>query len=132
MISQAGLFTRGSKTLLEAVHSSRFTRRDCLVTVYESRFTIPEAFIFMSRFHRIAISLAIICWCVQLGAAQRKPEPQPPQATDVLRINTELVQTDVTVLDKQGRFVDGLLAEQFELTLDGKSQPITFFERINT
>ncbi|HJP95237.1 MAG TPA: VWA domain-containing protein [Pyrinomonadaceae bacterium] len=52
------------------------------------------------------------------------------QKGDVIRITTELVQTDVTVLDKQGRFVDGLKPEQFELLVDGKPQSISFFERI--
>jgi VWFA-related protein len=41
-----------------------------------------------------------------------------------------LVQASVTVLDKQGRFVDGLKREQFELRVDGKPQPISFFERV--
>src|ERR1041385_1356972 len=52
------------------------------------------------------------------------------QKGDVIRITTELVQTDVTVLDKQGRFVDALKPEQFELLVDGKPQSISFFERI--
>ena len=49
---------------------------------------------------------------------------------EVLRIKTELVQTDLTVFDKQGRFVEGLSPEQFELTLDGKPQAVSFFERV--
>ncbi len=56
---------------------------------------------------------------------------QEPQSTDdVLRISTELVQTIVTVSDKDGRFVDGLKKENFELRVDGRSVPITFFENI--
>jgi VWFA-related protein len=50
----------------------------------------------------------------------------------VLRINTELVQTDVMVFDKKGSFVSGLKPEQFELTVEGKPQPITFFEQVRT
>ncbi|HEY8226965.1 MAG TPA: VWA domain-containing protein, partial [Pyrinomonadaceae bacterium] len=42
----------------------------------------------------------------------------------------ELVQTDVTVLDKNGRFVEGLRPEQFELLVDGKLQTISFFEQL--
>ena len=49
---------------------------------------------------------------------------------DVVRVSTELVQTDVMVFDKQGRFVEGLKPEQFELKVDGKVQTISFFERI--
>ena len=53
-----------------------------------------------------------------------------PPADDVVRVKTELVQTDVTVVDKQGRFVGGLKPEQFELRVDGRSQPLAFFEQV--
>jgi VWFA-related protein len=57
--------------------------------------------------------------------------PQPKaQDGDVLRINTDLVQTAFTVIDKDGHFVDGLERSQFELTVDGKPRPISFFERV--
>ena len=52
------------------------------------------------------------------------------QQDDVVRITTELVQTGVTVLDKQGRQVDGLKKEDFELRVDGRVVPISFFENI--
>ena len=58
---------------------------------------------------------------------------QTPAADDnVIRIRTELVQTDLTVLDKNGQFVSGLKPEDFELKWDGKPQPILFFERVAT
>lgn len=66
-----------------------------------------------------------------LTSAQKRDAKQPAEQTDeVVRVNTELVQSDVTVFDKQGRFVDGLRAEQFELRVDGKPQAIAFFERV--
>jgi VWFA-related protein len=34
------------------------------------------------------------------------------------------------VFDKQGHFVEGLRREQFELSVDGKPQPISFFEQV--
>ena len=52
-----------------------------------------------------------------------------PQTDDVVRINTELVQTGVTVVDSRGNFVNGLKREQFELTVDGKPQAISFKNR---
>ena len=55
---------------------------------------------------------------------------QPRAQEEVVRINTELVQTAVTVLDKKGNFVDGLKRDQFELVVDGKPRPVAFFERI--
>ena len=74
------------------------------------------------------ISLLILVFPVS-GQQQSRQRPSN-QTDDVLRINTELVQTDVMVFDRQGRFVDGLRPEQFELTLDGKPQMISFFERV--
>lgn len=56
---------------------------------------------------------------------------QTPQ-DDVIRTKTELVQTDVTVVDKRGRFVGGLRADDFELRVDSKPQPLSFFEEIAT
>jgi len=58
------------------------------------------------------------------------PESKRQDQSDVLRVYTELVQTDVMVFDKQGRFVNGLKREDFELRIDGKVKPIDFFEKI--
>jgi len=67
-----------------------------------------------------------------INSAGQAPVQTPPnQPDEILRVNTELIQTDVTVVDKEGRFVDGLRREQFELRIDGKPQPISFFERIS-
>src|ERR1700730_16442985 len=63
-------------------------------------------------------------------AQKPAPLPQPQQTDDVIRIKTELVRTDITVVDKQGRFVEGLKPEQFELRVEGRVQPIAFFERV--
>ncbi len=60
-------------------------------------------------------------------AQQQRPAPTPD---DVLRTNTDLVQTAITVVDKNGRFVDGLEKSQFALTVDGKPRPISFLERV--
>jgi VWFA-related protein len=52
------------------------------------------------------------------------------QEPEVIRTKTELVQTAITVLDKKGHFVEGLQREQFQLMVDGKPRPVTFFERV--
>ena len=75
------------------------------------------------------------CCIASLALAQTQDKSQKNssgQAEDVVRVNTELVQTDVTVLDKQGHFVDGLKREQFELSVEGKPQAISFFEPVIT
>jgi VWFA-related protein len=56
--------------------------------------------------------------------------PQREQTDDVVRVKAELVQTDITVVDKQGRFVAGLGANDFELRVDSKLQPLSFFEEV--
>lgn len=61
---------------------------------------------------------------------QPKSSPTPEQTEDVVKIFTELRQTDVMVFDAKGKFVDDLKREDFELRVDGKPMPITFFERV--
>jgi len=70
--------------------------------------------------------ILLITICSVVSAQQ----PQKPQDPDVVRINTELVQTAITVLDKKGNFVEGLQRDQFELVVDGKPRPVAFFERV--
>ena len=86
--------------------------------------------------HRVrpprALLLCLLLWTG--GALAQEAPPSPPANNqtpdDVLRINTELVQTDVMVFDKEGRFVDNLQREQFELRIDDRSQAISFFDRV--
>ena len=47
-----------------------------------------------------------------------------------MRVNTQLVQTDVMVFDKSGKFIEGLKPEHFELKVDGRETPISFFDRV--
>lgn len=82
---------------------------------------------------RLLLCAVLLCLTALASTAYgQKPEDNPAsQSTgDVLRVSTELVQTDVTVFDRQGRFVDDLRREQFELRVDGKPIPISFFERV--
>jgi VWFA-related protein len=66
-----------------------------------------------------------------LARQAQSPAAAPPQGEDeVVRVSTELVQTDVMVFDREGRFVEGLTPEQFELKVDGQTQPVAFFERV--
>ncbi|HKG14421.1 MAG TPA: VWA domain-containing protein [Pyrinomonadaceae bacterium] len=80
-----------------------------------------------SVIRRAALSLIVVV-CVQVGAAQSRPARQDDD--EVIRVNAEIVQTDVTVLDKRGRFAEDLKPEQFELKVDGRAVPLAFFERV--
>lgn len=67
-------------------------------------------------------------WANTAIAQQQTPSPRPPD--DVVRVYTELVQTDVMVFDKQGQFVKDLTRDNFELRVDGKPRAIQAFELI--
>lgn len=81
------------------------------------------------------LRLPIFLLLLSIVAGAQTPQPTPPEPkgrdqTDVLRVFTELVQTDVMVFDKQGHFVNGLKAGDFELRIDGKPKPVEFFEKV--
>src|SRR6266567_7364809 len=84
----------------------------------------------MRSLRLISSSLVLLIVCVATvrtaSAQQRQSRPE-----DVVRVNTELVQTDVMVFAKDGSFVEGLKREQFELKIDGKAHAIAFFERVS-
>jgi hypothetical protein len=64
--------------------------------------------------------LFVLCLAALFNLTNRPAIAQQPSKTppdDVVRINTDLVQTAVTVVDKDGRFVEGLDRSQFELTV---------------
>jgi VWFA-related protein len=63
------------------------------------------------------------------GAPALQPAPQPE---DVIRINVNLVQVDALVTDAQGKLVEDLRKEDFEIRQDGKPQLITNFSYIST
>jgi VWFA-related protein len=79
---------------------------------------------------RLACAVLISLTALSLLTFGQQTPPPDAQTGDVLRIDTELIQTGVTVLDKQGRFVEGLKPEQFELKVDGKPVPFSFFDRV--
>src|SRR5689334_23579306 len=74
--------------------------------------------------------LLLFVLTVWSAAPAQTPAPSPKPQEDVIRVFTELVQTDVMVFDKQGKFVNNLTAKDFELRVDGKPRPIQSFEQI--
>ena len=63
---------------------------------------------------------------------QTAPTPPPVQETDdVIRISSKLVLVDALVLDKEGKQITNLTADDFEVFQDGKRQEIKNFSYIN-
>ena len=83
----------------------------------------------MTKFRTIACLAALGIFFVFMArsSAQQAPTGQTP---GVIRINVNLVQVDAVVTDSDGRPVNNLKAEDFEVLQDGKTQKITNFEFI--
>src|SRR5687767_11672315 len=74
--------------------------------------------------------LLSVCGVDTHGQEQNQGLTQPEQleqSDDVIRISTDLVQVGVSVLDRNGRFVEGLTKEDFEMKVDGKLVDVGFF-----
>ena len=81
------------------------------------------------RLAKISVLVCVLS-CPQGLLGQTLEQSNRQDQSEVLRVYTELVQTDVMVFDKQGRFVPGLKREDFELRIDGNLKPIEFFEKV--
>jgi len=80
-------------------------------------------------------NLLVLLCTVLLGASSlfaQQPTPTPrPVDEQVVRINTDLIQIDITVLDKDGKVVTNLRPEDFELYENGKAQKIANFSFVS-
>lgn len=83
------------------------------------------------RFVSTVVAQALVCVLAIPAATSSQTQSPSQNQTEVIRVFTELVQTDVMVFDKDGRFKDDLRREDFELRIDGKTKPIEFFDRIS-
>lgn len=65
-------------------------------------------------------------------AQNPKTSPTPPtNDDDVVKFSTTLIQVDVTVTDKNGKIINDLKPEEFEIYENGKKQDITNFLFVN-
>jgi VWFA-related protein len=93
---------------------------------------------------KLLLSLLICFQLVSNGLAQQPnlpppqkppeqkptPPPQEPDAADVVKITTNLVQIDAVVTDRRGRHVTDLRPDEVEMLENGKAQKITDFSYI--
>src|SRR5207253_11347303 len=83
-----------------------------------------------ARTHALLLAPALaLSASLALSQTQQQQQPRQPDE-EVVRISSDLVQTDVMVFDKSGKFVEGLKPEQFELKVDGRAQSVSFFEAV--
>jgi VWFA-related protein len=85
----------------------------------------------MKRIVALMLSAGVAMSAVLAQTPQTPQKPQPEIAPeDVIRITTNLVQTDVVVTDKSDQIIPDLKLEDFELYDNGKKQDIKFLEFI--
>jgi VWFA-related protein len=84
------------------------------------------------RKSRSPLNIAVLIFIVLTVSPAFAQTPQTKPTEDIIRIETNLVQTDVTVVDKRGHVVTGLKPNQFELRVDSKAQALTFVEEVIT
>jgi len=83
------------------------------------------------------IIASVLCGILALCAvfAQTQTNPQKPlqenKPEDVVRVTTELVQSDVVVTDKNDQIVPNLRLEDFELFENGRKQDLQFIEYVS-
>src|SRR3954469_5073214 len=77
-------------------------------------------------FRPIASTLTAVACCVLTMAAQA-PAPAPPAPQVTFRTGIDVVQFDVTVLDKNGHPIRGLTAADFTVSEAGRARPIVAF-----
>ena len=71
----------------------------------------------------------------ELAVPDGPPPPPPPSRAsqeEEIIVDTNLVTTPVTVLDRNGRFIPGLKKKDFKIFEDGKSQQVTHFQSEET
>jgi VWFA-related protein len=74
--------------------------------------------------------LLILCFSTFIFAqndSNKSKSQEIPQEDKTIRIDTELIQLDVIVTDKNGKAVGNLKQEDFEIIEDGKKQAIEIF-----
>jgi Ca-activated chloride channel homolog len=72
--------------------------------------------------------IAFLSFTPRVGFAQTA---EAPLVQHPLEATTELVKLDVTVLNAQGEFVDGLDQSSFRVLDDGVERPIAFFDPVS-
>lgn len=74
------------------------------------------------------LGLGLVAALILAGAlAPYEPVSQAQDQDDVIKVNTELVVLNATVIDKSGKFVTGLKPNEFHLFEDGTEQKMVSF-----
>src|SRR5690242_9661819 len=76
--------------------------------------------------HKTCLALLVVLLAT-LGAQQPPPAPAPSEGV-TFSSTTQLVVETIVVKDKNGKALEGLTAQDFSVTEDGKPQTVAFCE----
>lgn len=76
-------------------------------------------------------SNTLLAFVLTISLLAQTAAQDPVKKDDVIRVDTNLVQIDVVVTDKNGKQVTDLKPEDFEVSEDGKKRQITHFSYID-
>jgi Ca-activated chloride channel family protein len=90
----------------------------------------------MSRGHVLVASVAVSLLfgvAAKVYTQEKAPPPPPPDADSdtVFRVNVDMVQLNVAVIDRKGNYVTGLRPSDFEIVEDTIPQKLATFEEGN-
>jgi VWFA-related protein len=78
-----------------------------------------------------ALGLGIVVMAPLLGGQETGAGPPQSGSQPNFTVNAELVNLPVVVRDKNGALVTSLHKDDFDLAIDGRQQPIRYFDRDN-
>jgi Ca-activated chloride channel family protein len=81
----------------------------------------------LSRFGRAALALAAAALLLLPAQPLRTSAQKQADDDDVVRVEADLVVLNVTVTDKQGRYVHKLARPEFKVFEDGREQQVSLF-----
>lgn len=73
------------------------------------------------------LGIGVVAAFIVVATSTPEPASQAQDQDDVVRVSTELVVLNATVIDKSGKFVSGLKPGEFHLFEDGAEQKVVTF-----
>ena len=77
---------------------------------------------------RVVVIVSLCLYAAQAQSQQSKQAQKSPDQDEVVRVNSHLVNFDVTVRDKKGKSITDLKAEDFTVFENGVEQKVEFFD----
>jgi VWFA-related protein len=76
----------------------------------------------------VSLGLLILIFAFVLPAHAQNPPPKPQDDGDVVKVKSNLVNIDVLVKDKKGKYISDLKVEDFTISENGVVQKLEFFD----